>query len=157
MFPLPAMKDMLDDLIDNYFAGLTTTAAYWALIADPGTDLDDRNFDWGGDIENYECNFHGYANYTTDNGGGASAWKATEYDGVRVRTQQIEVSFARNDGVPHSNTRTVATHLVYLGNNSGSFRIVKIWELPTPLDFNADGVTGTWKVRMFGLNDIDVV
>lgn len=157
MFCIPAITDYLEKVIDTYFAGLATTSATFRLIADPGSDLDDRNFDWGGDIESYECNFHGYDPVTADIGGTGSAWKSLETSGLTVRTQQIEVTFTRNDGVPHSNTRTTATHIVYLGNDSGDQRIIKIWELPTPLDFNADGVTGTWKVRMFGLNDIDVV
>ncbi len=157
MFPIPAITDYLTKIIDTNFAGLAGTAADFRLIADPGTDLDDRNFDWGGDIENYECNFHGYAPVSADAGGSGSAWKSLETSGLTVRTQQIEVTFTRNDAAPHPNTRTTATHIVYLGNYSGSQRIIKLWELPTPLDFNADGVTGTWKVRMFGLNDIDVV
>lgn len=155
MFSLDALIMLMTSGIPNGFSDWGGLSWDFALIVDPGTDFDSRPSDWSA-LSAYECNFKGYARAAAPPLPG-SGWGAIAADGLVIKTDAVAAEFAYDSGAAGDDTRTNATHVVYIAHGTTTDKIIHVWPITGgAVNFNADGIARTFNLRLLGENIADV-
>lgn len=154
MFSLEALGAFLEQFIKETLAEWASVSAYFVLLSEPGADLDSRVLEPVA-LDAKICDFKGYAQVPADQGGEESVWLPIETNGLAKRTQQLSAAYAYNSAGVGDDNRTLATHVALVADTGAARRYVKVWEIDEPVDFNEDGVSHTFRMRLSDINAED--